>query len=95
MHPGDDVEHTQDADVLTDTRLIAEMDQLIMEGTVVYPQGRSQRGPEGVVRLRSLEQLLDADVVDGDEVRPLAGQQFACDNRAAAVGFAGVLLAAG
>lgn len=95
MHPGDNVEHTQDADVLTDTGLVSETDQLIAEGAVVRPQGRRQRGPEGVVRLRSLEQLLDADVVDGDELGTLAGQQFACDNRAAAVGLAGVQLAAG
>lgn len=54
-HPGDDVEHTQDADVLTDARFAAEMDQLIMEGTVVHPQGRRQRRPERVVHLRSLE----------------------------------------
>lgn len=86
---------TQDADVLTDTRLVAETDHQIAESADVRPQGHSQHGPEGAARLRSLEQLLDADVVDGEEVGTLAGQQFACANRAAAVGLAGVLLVAG
>ena len=45
MYPSD-VEHTQDADVLTDNCLAAETDQLITEGAVVRPQGRSQRAPE-------------------------------------------------
>lgn len=59
MRPGDGVEDAQD-DVLADTGLGTETDQLIAEGAVAGPKCCCQRRPEGLIRLRALERASTA-----------------------------------